>query len=951
MPDGDPQHAPDDDHPDPAEPDRGPGPERDVAPDPGPDVAPETGPGLGPDLGSDLGPDPGPDVAPDRSPDLGRPDGSGPAPTGHQTAGTSRAGADRSGTGPHVLTGEGEPGSIEGVIPAVRRALLGAAPTGDAPPGPSPGTTSAVLVAPPGSGKTTVVPLRLLDEPWLEGRRILVLEPRRLATRAAARRMAHLLGEDVGGTVGYTTRDERRTSAATRIEVVTEGVLTRRLQHDPELAGVGLVVFDELHERNLQTDLGLALVLDVRRTLRPDLRVLAMSATLDAGRVATLLGGPVIEGGAAPHPVEVRWRPRRDGDRLEPAIADAVRVALRDTDGDVLVFLPGTAEIRRTAELLHDVAPAVDVLPLHGSLPVAEQDRAIVVGPRRRVVLSTDIAESSLTVEGVRVVVDSGVARAPRLDPRTGMTRLTTVTVSRASTEQRAGRAGRLGPGVAYRLWSPMEQATRRPHTDPEITQVDLASLALELAAWGSDDLPWLDRPPARALADGRALLRALGALDGDGRLTDTGRAMSRLPLHPRLAHLVVAAAAQGHGVTACAIAALVDERDVLRGRDTPADLAVRLQLLDGGHHPDADLRAVAFVRERWFDLMRRADIADRGYPSNPGGHGRPGHPVLDPELAGPLLALAYPDRLAVRKGAPGRFQLRTGTSAWVPPTDPLATAGFVIAADLDGKRKDTRIRLGAALSPSEVADAFGDQVEVRRQLTWDRRGELVERVERRLGGIVLDEQSGPPHPGPEVRDALIDRARSEGLPWTSEALTLRRRVAWLRARDASHPHEETTEPGSGWPGWPDWSDDALARSLDEWLGPLLGRATSLGGVDLELALRSQLSWDQHETLDRRAPTHLTLPNGRRHPLDWSEGRPVLAVRVQALYGSAATPEVDGEPVLLHLLSPADRPVQVTSDLAGFWAGSWAHVRVEMAGRYPKHAWPADPVGNPDARR
>jgi ATP-dependent helicase HrpB len=575
---------------------------------------------------------------------------------------------------------------VEASVPELAGAL--AAPGG-----------AAVLVAEPGAGKTTIVPLRLLDEPWMAGgQRIVVLEPRRVATRAAARRMAALLGEDVGGTVGYRTRDERRVSHGTRIEVVTEGMLTRRLQHDRTLDGVALVVFDELHERSLQADLGLALALDARRTVRPDLRLLAMSATLDVERVATLLGDAtaVVRSEGRAHPVEVRWLPRTKGDRIEDAMAAAVRRALRDEpDGDVLAFLPGAGEIHRVQERLErdhgGAAGALDVRPLYGALPAHEQDAALRPSPthgRRRVVLSTDIAETSLTVEGVRIVVDSGLARVPRHDTGTGMTRLRTVTTSKSSADQRAGRAGRTEPGVAYRLWSKLEQAGRRPHAEPEITQVDLAGLVLELAAWGTaepGDLSFLDQPPRRAIEEARRLLVMLGALDGGGGLTDAGRAMAELPLHPRLARMVAASAPSIDGPVACVLAALLEERDVLRGRpgDLPADVALRVALVvdgtDGG-------RAVRTARARAEDIAQRAGTDVHG-------------PVIA-EQAGAVLAIAYPDRIAESRSrpgsTPGRFRLANGTDAWLPADDALATAPVLVVAELDGSRKGGRIHLAA---------------------------------------------------------------------------------------------------------------------------------------------------------------------------------------------------------------------------------------------------------------
>ncbi len=817
---------------------------------------------------------------------------------------------------------------VEESIPALRAALAGVG--------------LAVLQAPPGAGKTTMVPLRLLDEPWLAGRRIVVLEPRRLATRAAARRMAFLLGEDVGVTVGFTTRDERRVSGASRVEVVTEGVLTRRLQNDPELPGTGLVIFDEHHERNLHGDLGLALALDVRASLRPDLRLLVMSATLDGEKVARLLGddgvsAPIIASSGRAHPVEVRWLPRstvtgprrRGGqrDRLEPAVATAVQQALRDEPtGDVLVFLPGAGEIRRVESLLGPVD--ADIRPLFGALPAADQDAALQRSPpgRRKVVLATDIAETSLTVEGVRVVVDAGQARVPRYEPRTGMTALHTVAASKASAEQRAGRAGRTEPGVAYRLWSKMDHAARRPFAAPEISQVDLAPLVLELACWGDPtgaSLRWLDPPPARPLEDGRQLFVLLGALDADGRPTDLGRRMAGLPLHPRLARMVAVAAERGRGFDACVLAALLEERDVLRGQreEVPVDVAERVRLLaePGARHPLADGRAVRTARERATDLARRAGVTAT---------------TVDPNLCGSVLALAYPERVAQARGG-GRFRLRGGSGAWVPQGDPLATETFLVAADVDaGAKADGRIRVAAGLAPDDLPL---DEVDESSTLTWDRgRDDLVARVTRRLGALDLGTYDSRPTPGSAATAALVQRVRSSrlaALSWTDAARSLQQRVGFLRRHLGNQ--------------WPDLSERALLADLDGWAGPLLAGSTGradLESLDLAAVLRGQLGWQQARSLDQLAPPRLSLPSGRSVAVDYGADPPAVAVRVQQVFGVSEHPMIGGVPVVLHLLSPADRPVQVTSDLPGFWAGSWRDVRKAMAGRYPKHPWPEDPA-------
>ncbi len=803
---------------------------------------------------------------------------------------------------------------------------------------------TAVLVAPPGAGKTTLVPLRLMDQPWLDGSKIVMLEPRRLAARAAGHRMAHLLGEDVGDTVGYQTRDERRIGRNTRIEVVTEGVLTRRLQNDPELPGTGLVIFDEVHERNLPTDVGLALALDARRTLRPDLRILAMSATPQAESLATLLGRPLLDtAGPCPiitsegrtHPIEVRWSPLGKGQRLDQAVVETVLLALRNDIGDILVFLPGIGEITRVMQALEPLVPGnVDLYPLAGALSLTDQDRALAPSPsgRRRVVMSTDIAETSLTVAGVRIVVDAGQARVPRYDTRTGMTRLTTVATSRASADQRAGRSGRTEPGVAYRLWSKLEHSTRRAHLEAEITQVDLAGLVLELAAWGTPaaELAFPDPPPPRTLAQGAELLRMLGAFDEHDAITAVGRAMLGVPAHPRLARMVVDAAALGQQSLACVIAALLDDRDILRGRadDLPADLSLRLRVVMGiERHERADRGAVHRL------VQRARDIAGRiGFSLDLDS--------IDPDRAGAVLILAYPDRLAVRRSQPGQFQLRTGSGAWVAKDDPLANEAFVVAADVDGDRKNTRLRLAAGIDAEEVAATLGDAVETRHILVWDKeRGDIIERIERRLGSMRLDERTRRPGPGRATTEALIERirvTRLAPLKWSGQAEQLRRRVEFLY-RSSTDTRDE----------WPDWSDANLVRTLDVWLAPYLAGMTSMTEVvslDLSMVLRAGLPWPLGSRLDELAPMQLELASGRSVSLDYAGDQPSATVRVQDLFGTREHPQAAGFPVLLHLLSPADRPIQITADLPGFWAGSWAEVRKDMAGRYPKHQWPIDPA-------
>lgn len=796
-------------------------------------------------------------------------------------------------------------------------------------------STSAVLVAPPGAGKTTLAPLVLLDEPWLHDQRVVMLEPRRLATRAAAQRMATLLGERVGDTVGYQTRDERHIGPRTRIEVVTEGVLTRRLQHDPTLEGVGLVIFDEVHERNLPTDIGLALALDARDTVRPDLRILAMSATPDTKGLLAVLGPDtaVAHSDGRLHPVDIVWAPMGRNERVVEATAAVVNRAVREQTGDVLVFLPGIGEIRRVQSLLDGSLPShIDVRPLAGALSLAEQDLALAPSPigRRRVVLSTDIAESSLTVEGVRVVVDAGEARVPRFDQRTGMSRLVTVTTSRASADQRAGRAGRVEPGVAYRLWSKLEHGTRRAHLEAEITQVDLSGLALELAAWGTPatQLRWADQPPPRTLQQGVELLQRLGALDHDGRITPHGHRMLALPLHPRLSSMVDAASPYDRGV-ACVVAALLDERDVFRGRpdDLPADLALRVAVVCGRqHHDAADRRDVRRVLDRATDLARRAGI---GFDPD----------SMNIDRCGAVLAHAYPDRIAVRRSQPGQFQMRSGSAAFTAPTDPLANERFVVAADLDGKRDNARIRMGAALDADELIDALADQIEQREFLLWDKqRNDLVLRRETRLGGMLLDERTLTPEPGEATVAALLERVRSTrlaALGWNDRTVALRHRMAFLRREVGSE--------------WPDWSDAALLASLDEWLAPFLLHATGaddLIRLDTEMLLTAGLDWDTSMRLAELAPPVLETASGRQVPIDYSRDVPTASVRVQDMFGTRTHPCIAGGrvPLALELLSPADRPVQITRDLPGFWSGTWSDVRKDMAGRYPKHQWPLDPA-------
>ncbi len=805
---------------------------------------------------------------------------------------------------------------IEHVIPELRAALSGG--------------RSAVLQAPPGAGKTTRVPVALLDDAWLGGQRIVMLEPRRLAARAAARYMASSLGEALGETVGYRIRHDSRVGPRSRIVVVTEGILTRMLQSDPALEGVGLVIFDEFHERSIHADLGLALTLHSRSILRDDLRILMMSATLEGGPTAALLGGaPLVTSEGRSYPVEMRHSPRRP-ERLEAAVASTVRDALDAEDGDVLVFLPGAREIRRVASLLEDVAATV--VPLYGDLPPDRQDLALRPSPHgaRKVVLATSIAETSLTIEGVRIVIDSGLSRVPRYSPRTGMTRLGTVRVSRASADQRCGRAGRQGPGICYRLWSPQEEVALPARSTPEILAADLAPLALELAAAGVRDpseLQWLDPPPAAAYAEARTLLGQLGALDPVGGITGHGHAMTRLALHPRLAHMVIRAEEVGARRTACELAALLSERDLLRRSDgvPDADIRTRLDILRGSVvRADTDREALRRVRAEATTCGRRAT---------------PGSASGEPSV-GALLGMAYPDRIAQRRtGGGGRFLLRNGLGAYLDPQG-LSREDYLVAAELDGQLPESRIYLAAPLSIEDLREWFGEAIAVEESVEWDPavRAVLARRRER-LGAIALRETSLPnPDPG-RVLAAMVEGVRREGidvLPWGESARRTRERITFVRTRE---------------PRWPDVSDAALLETLESWLGPRLAavnRLDQLAGVDFSAALLDLLTWEQRAALDRLAPTHIQVPSGSRIQVDYADpASPVLAVRLQEMFGLVRTPMLAAGtvPVTLHLLSPAGRPVQVTRDLAGFWRTTYFEVRKDLKGRYPKHHWPDDPLG------
>ena len=787
-----------------------------------------------------------------------------------------------------------------------------------------------------------------------------MLEPRRLATRAAARRMAQLLEQDVGDTVGFRVRGETRVRRTTRIEVVTEGILTRMLQHDPSLEGVGLVIFDEFHERSLDADLALALTLETRDVLRPDLRVLVMSATLDGARVARMLGdAPIITSEGRAFPVETQYVERRSDVRVEDAIVSVVRRALGADDGDLLVFLPGASEIRRAYDLLvgGDLPPRTHIRPLYGSLSSAEQDDAILPSApgERKVVLATSIAETSLTIEGVRVVIDCGLSRVPRFSPRTGMTSLETVRVSLASADQRRGRAGRVAPGVCYRLWDEHEQHHLVAHTSPEILEADLAPVALELAAFGVDDpasLRWLDEPPAAAYSQARELLQELGGLEpageGRGRITPRGRRMAALPLHPRLSHMVVEAETLGALQLACDLAALLSERDPVRrglGTTPDADIEARVALLRGRGHALAPGQSVS------GDALRRIRSESQRLLStlggSPGRNARATPEADDTSLAGVLLAFAYPDRIGqLRAPRSGRFLLRNGNGAALGGPQSLSDSAYVVAAELDGRRPESRIFLAARVELEDLERHFADQIAVEQRIEWDpREAAVVARERERLGAIVIAERSLRKADPDAIRETLLDGVRQTGvdaLPWSDGARALRQRLAFLRTID---------------PSWPDVSDDTLRDTLGDWLAPHVGNSRSLadlGRVDLAGALLAMLPWDKRAALDELAPTHIVVPSGSRIPVDYGDPAvPVLAVRLQEMFGLADTPRIarGAVPVTVHLLSPAHRPVQVTRDLAGFWRTSYFDVRKEMRGRYPKHYWPDDPMQAEPTRR
>ena len=793
--------------------------------------------------------------------------------------------------------------------------------------------TCAVLVAPPGAGKTTVVPLALMDQPWTAGGKIIVLEPRRLAARAAADRMARTLGERTGETVGFRVRMQSRISAKTRIEVVTEGVFTRMILDDPGLDGVAAVLFDEFHERSLDADLGLALARDTQSVLRDDLRILVMSATLDGAKVSALLGeAPVIESQGRMFEVDTRYAGRDPVASLEDQVARLCLRALGEESGSQLVFLPGQGEIRRVEQRIAERlrAPDVDICPLYGAMDPGDQDRAIAPSPpgRRKIVLATSIAETSLTIQGVRVVVDCGLARVPRFDPSSGLTRLATVRVSRAAADQRRGRAGRTEPGVCYRLWDEAETRALPAFERPEILEADLSGLALDLARWGArgaEGLAFLDPPPAVAFAEARALLGRLQALDGEGTITAHGRALAGLPLAPRLAHMVIKGAASGAGRKAARIAALIGERG-LGGND--ADLRHRLEQLDRDRSPRAtDARALA---DRWAEQASRAAEKPSGEP-------------LGEAL---LLAEAYPDRIARQRGGAGEYLLASGRGVWLEPTSSLAREKWLAVGDLGGGGTRDRVLLAAPLDEDALIEDFADRLTTEDVLEPDAKGRLKARRVTRLDRLTVSERLID-NPDPKmIREALLAQARREGidsLPWGEHARAIRARAAFVREAGAAEA--------------PDLSDSRLLAEIEVWLGPVLEGRSSLQAIPanaLDNALEGLVDWNAKQALDRLAPARWSTPAGSSAAIDYgAEGGPAVECRVQELFGLDAHPTVAGGrvPLTLVLLSPARRPIQVTKDLPGFWRGSWKAVRSDLRGRYPKHPWPEDPLAAPPTTR
>jgi ATP-dependent helicase HrpB len=813
---------------------------------------------------------------------------------------------------------------------------------------------NVVLQAPPGAGKSTRVPLALLDAGWVQNKKIVMLEPRRLAARAVATRMSRTLGESVGRTVGYRTRLETRVAANTRIEVVTEGILTRWIQRDAALEDVAIVIFDEFHERSLQADLGLALTLDSQANVREDLRILVMSATLDGQAVSHVLGGaPIVTSSGRAYPVETRYREplgrARSANQDRPIaelIAGTIASAIETEPGDALVFLPGQGEIHRTLRLLEErgLAHGTRVLPLYGDLPIEQQDAAIRPSTpgSRKIVLATNIAETSLTIEGVRIVVDSGLERRMRFNPATGMSRLETNRISRASADQRRGRAGRLEAGVCYRLWSEAEHATLIAQTPAEILEADLAPLALELAGWGVTEplaLKWLDAPPSAAFAQARDLLRSLEAIDLAGRITEHGRALTRLSTHPRLAHMIVRAIQMERSQLALEIAALLGERDVLRGADNPRaprdiDLRLRVEALRDRRQLPREIAIDSGARQR---VLRAIDQLKNQLRERPSGQDCD----VDRDT-GTLLAMAYPDRIAMARGGGGRYLLSSGRGALLVGTHSLAQAEFLVVADLDAGEREATIRLAAPIARDALETLFASTLEVRERIEWDSRElAVIARREGWLHALKLSEQRLDRPDATQVSTAMLAGIRELGLaqlPWSKDSRALQARIQFARGADL----KASTL-------WPDVSDQALSATMEDWLAPWLDGVTRrdhLSRLNVHEALLALLNWNQQQRLNEIAPMHLVVPTGSRIPIDYSSPTPSVAVRLQELFGLRATPSIGiGNVALtLNLLSPAHRPVQVTQDLMSFWERGYPDVKKELKGRYPKHYWPDDPL-------
>jgi ATP-dependent helicase HrpB len=823
---------------------------------------------------------------------------------------------------------------IEDILPTLRRTLTEG--------------RNALLTAAPGAGKTTRVPLALLETSWLRGKKLLMLEPRRLAARAAAHRMATMLGESVGETVGYRMRLDTKIGPKTRIEVVTEGILSRLLQHDPALSDYAIVLFDEFHERSLQADAGLALCLESQRLFREDLRLLVMSATLDCGPVADLLGhAPIIACEGRMFPVETRYLDQPLSGHLDVAVVQSIRRSLAQDQGGLLVFLPGMAEIRRVERKLLDLNLGSNLLiaPLHGDLPQEAQDRAIVSAQpgMRKIVLATSIAETSLTIDGVRVVIDAGLLRVPRFDSRSGLTRLETIRVTQDSAEQRRGRAGRLEPGVCARLWTSAEHQSLAPRRPPEMLDADLAPLLLELALWGTAnpaELSWLTPLPPGAVAQAKELLTGLGALNTEGHISAHGKQMAELSLHPRLAHMLLKAVPLQLGGLACELAALLSERDILRGPSgwRNADLRLRLDVLHGQHDHAAGATIDRAVCQR---VRRTADLWQRQLPQQ--ANKRRADKQEDLRSVGLLLALAYPDRIAQRQSEnTARYLMANGRGALFANPDPLGSENYLVIADLNGGTQWARIDLAAPVQLRDLETLYIDQIRVVDEVAWDDTALVVRATrQRRLGSLILAEQ-GLSNPDPSmIAAALLQGIRRVGLDklaWTPELRQWRARVAFLRRIEGQESR------------WPDLSDEALLHTLDDWFAPYLSGLTTLDRVtrlDLTQPLQALLSWEQQRQLERWAPLHLTVPSGSNVRVEYdTPDLPILAVRLQEMFGCKDTPRlVDGKvPVMLHLLSPARRPVQITKDLSSFWKSAYLEVKKELRGRYPKHSWPDDPL-------